>query len=70
MIGKLFLRKLNEEKLENPLSSGVTVKIGPEKRILEVLGIPHIVDGENIVVAHDHAYALLKTLNKPLKVDR
>jgi DNA polymerase II large subunit len=65
---KTFSKELNGEKLEDPLSSGVTVKIGPEKRILEVLGIPHIVDGENIVVAHDHAYALLKTLNKPLKV--
>ncbi len=65
---KTFSKELNEEKLENPLSSGVTVKIGPEKRILEVLGIPHTVDGENIVVAHDHAYALLKTLNKPLKL--
>ncbi|MFZ0442085.1 MAG: DNA polymerase II large subunit [Methanobacterium sp.] len=65
---KTFSKELNEEKLENPLSSGVTVKIGPEKRILEVLGIPHTVDGENIVVAHDHAYALLKTLNKPLNL--
>jgi DNA polymerase II large subunit len=65
---KTFSKELNGEKLEDPLSSGVTVKIGPEKRILEVLGIPHIVDGENIVVAHDHAYALLKTLTKPLKL--
>ena len=65
---KTFSKEVNGEKLEEPISSGVTVKIGPEKRILEVLGVPHIVDGENIVVPHDHAYALLKTLTKPLKV--
>ncbi len=65
---KTFSKEVNGEKLEEPISSGVTVKIGPEKRILELLGVPHIVDGENIVVPHDHAYALLKTLTKPLKV--
>ncbi len=55
--------------LEEDSSSGLTVKIGPEKRILEVLGIPHIVKDENMIIAHDHAYALLKTLTEPLKFD-
>jgi DNA polymerase II large subunit len=52
---------------ENSASTGLTVEIGPEKRILEVLGVPHIVEGENMIISHDHAYALLKTLKEPLK---
>ena len=52
------------ERKEN--STGLTLKKGPEKRILEVLGVPHKVDGDNINIAHDHAYALLKTLDAPL----
>jgi DNA polymerase II large subunit len=52
---------------ENAPSTGLTVPIGPEKRILEVLGVPHTVNGVNMIVGHDHAYTLLKTLNEPLK---
>ncbi len=56
--------EMHSERKEN--STGLTLKKGPEKRILEVLGVPHKVDGDNIIIAHDHAYALLKTLNAPL----
>ena len=55
---------MHSERKEN--STGLTLKKGPEKRILEVLGVPHKVDGDNIIIAHDHAYALLKTLDAPL----
>jgi DNA polymerase II large subunit len=55
---------MHSERKEN--SSGLTLNKGPEKRILEVLGVPHKVDGDNIIIAHDHAYALLKTLDAPL----
>ena len=67
--GRGTLSGSDEDKLEDDPTSGLTVKIGPEKRILEVLGIPHIVKDENMIIAHDHAYALLKTLTKPLKFD-
>jgi DNA polymerase II large subunit len=55
---------MHSESKEN--STGLTLKKGPEKRILEVLGVPHKVEGDNFIIAHDHAYALLKTLNAPL----
>jgi DNA polymerase II large subunit len=60
--------EFDSEKLESPTSTGLTVKIGPEKRILEVLGIPHMVEDGNMIVSHDHAYALLKTLTEPLEL--
>ena len=63
-----FSEELDGEELESPTSTGLTVKIGPEKRILEVLGIPHVVEDGNMIVSHDHAYALLKTLTEPLKL--
>lgn len=55
-----------EDSLNNDPSTGLTIKMGPEKRILEVLGVPHQVVGENMIIAHDHAYSLLKTLNEPI----
>ncbi len=67
--GRGDLTGSSENKLEGDPSSGLTVKIGPEKRILEILGIPHIVKEERMIIAHDHAYALLKTLTEPLKFD-
>ncbi|MDD3984736.1 MAG: DNA polymerase II large subunit [Methanobacterium sp.] len=54
----------------NKLSKDITIKIGPEKRILEVLGIPHQVKDGNMIIAQDHAYSFLKTLNKPLTVSQ
>ncbi len=58
----------NEEFEKSDPSTGLTIKIGPEKRILEVLGVPHTVVDDNMIIAHDHAYALLKTLVEPLKI--
>jgi len=52
----------------NNFYTGLRIKIGPEKRILEVLGVPHQVKDGNMIIAHDHVYSLLKTLNKPLTV--
>lgn len=42
------------------------IAIAPQKRILEILGVPHILNDSQIIIdAHD-AYALFKTLEKPL----
>ncbi|HMK54037.1 MAG TPA: DNA polymerase II large subunit [Methanobacteriaceae archaeon] len=41
----------------------------PEKRILEVLGVPHLVEEGQIIVAQDHAYAIFKTLKEPLNIN-
>jgi DNA polymerase II large subunit len=48
----------------------LTLDITPEKRILEVLGIPHQVNDGKIILPLDHVYALLHTLHKPLDVTR
>ncbi len=40
--------------------------IGPLKRILEVLGVPHLVQDNKVIIEKDHAYALINTLSKPL----
>ncbi len=66
--------KLNTEDFKSSDDGSIhenclTIEIGPEKRILEVLGVPHGVEDGRIIIAHDDAYALLKTLQKPLDFD-
>lgn len=57
------------DQIYDEYSDGLKLKISPEKRILEVLGIPHEIDGEHLIVSPDDAYALLKTLNTSLKAE-
>jgi len=42
------------------------LNIGPLKRILEILGVPHIVEDNKVVIKNDHAFALISTLRRPL----
>lgn len=58
-----------EKKQDSSDISGLRSEIGPNKRILEILGVPHVVDGNDLVIANDHAYALLKTFNEPLEIE-
>lgn len=51
------------------IEKDLKVNIGPEKRILESLGVPHEVREGKIVLAHEDAYALLNTLNQPLPTE-
>jgi DNA polymerase II large subunit len=48
---------------------GLTLEIGPEKRILEVLGVPHSVVEGRIQIANNDGYTLLKTLPKTLDLE-
>ncbi len=48
---------------------GLNIEIGPEKRILEVLGVPHSVEDDKINIAYNEGYALLKTLTKTLDIE-
>ena len=45
---------------------GLVLKLSYFKRVLEVIGIPHTVDGDNIILTPDIAYTLLKSLPKRL----
>ena len=40
---------------------------GPAKRVLEVLGIPHVVSDNTIILSSEHATALLASLGFPLR---
>ncbi|MEN4007078.1 MAG: DNA polymerase II large subunit [Methanobacteriaceae archaeon] len=42
------------------------LNIGPLKRILEILGVPHNVENNKVVIKNDHAFALINTLAAPL----
>lgn len=48
------------------ICNGLILDIGPSKRILEILGVPHIVEDNKIVIKNDHALALISTLKRPL----
>lgn len=61
-----FDLKLAADKVYEEGSDGLRLKISPEKRILEVLGIPHEIDGDELIVSKEDAYALLNTLNRPV----
>ncbi len=55
------------DKIYDDYPNGLKLSISPEKRILEVLGIPHEIEGDNLVISREDSYALLKTLNTPLR---
>jgi DNA polymerase II large subunit len=61
----LLYSDINDINIEKDLK----VNIGPEKRILESMGVPHEVREGKIVLAHEDAYALLNTLNQPLPTE-
>ncbi|MGZ7107951.1 MAG: DNA polymerase II large subunit, partial [Methanobacterium sp.] len=48
------------------LDDGIILDIAPPKRILEILGVPHIVEKNKVRIDSDNAYALINTLVKPL----
>ncbi|BDH80143.1 DNA polymerase II large subunit [Methanothermobacter tenebrarum] len=41
--------------------------LAPPKRILEILGVPHKLRKDKVIIGADDAYALLNTLKKPLE---
>ncbi|MBM4241888.1 MAG: DNA polymerase II large subunit [Euryarchaeota archaeon] len=68
----LFTRNNNDNNDKNDSENleHIELDIKPEKRILEVLGVPHkVLNNETIILDDDHAYALINTLIKPLSVD-
>ncbi|MDI6701834.1 DNA polymerase II large subunit [Methanothermobacter wolfeii] len=49
------------------LGDELALSLGPEKRILEVLGVPHRQKGSRVIIGYDDAYALINTLAGPLE---
>ena len=57
---------LEKSKSTYKQDEGMKLELTPEKRILEIIGVPHLVRDDKIVIDKDHAYALLVTLSKKL----
>ena len=60
---------LNHDIDDINIEDDLKVNIGPEKRILESVGVPHRIREGKIVLAQDDAYALLNTINQPLNTE-
>jgi DNA polymerase II large subunit len=60
---------LNNDIDDTNIENDLKVNIGPEKRILESMGVPHEVSEDKIVLAPEDAYAILNTLNQPLNTE-
>lgn len=61
-----WLNNVSDDKnIENDLS----LDMGPQKRILEALGVPHQVSDGKIILSMDDAYALVNTLTEPLETE-
>jgi len=55
---------------DSDVFDALILDIEPPKRVLEVLGVPHIVQDNKIIIEKDHAYALINTLSRSLDVSK
>ena len=62
-------RWLNNATDDINIENDLTLEMGPEKRILESLGVHHQVRDNKIILPVDDAFALLNTLAEPLDSD-
>jgi DNA polymerase II large subunit len=60
---------LNQDIDDHNMEDSLILDTGPEKRILESLGVPHRVQEGKVVLAQDEAYTLLNTLKRPLDTE-
>lgn len=60
---------LNQGIDDHNMEDSLIRDTGPEKRILESLGVPHRVQEGKVVLAPDEAYTLLNTLTQPLNTE-
>ncbi|AXV40008.1 DNA polymerase II large subunit [Methanobacterium sp. BAmetb5] len=60
---------LNQDIDDHNMEDSLIRDPGPEKRILESLGVPHRVQEGKVVLAPDEAYTLLNTLSRPLNTE-
>lgn len=65
---KWFYKEIPDLNAEN-VRKRLILNIAPEKRILEILGVPHQVKDEKIILESDDAHALLNTIPETIKVD-
>ena len=64
------LRGWMYQGVEGPVFDGdLELDLAPEKRVLEVLGVPHQVADHQVIIPRDHAYSLINTLKQPLNLE-
>ena len=61
-----LIELLEKSKSNFSKEEGIELDLSYPKRVLEIIGVPHIVRDEKIIIDKDHAYALLVTLPKKL----
>ena len=66
MLRSWLYKNYDDSSIENDLE----LDIEPPKRILEVIGVPHRVQNNKVVIDHDHANALITTLAEPLDTEK
>ena len=57
---------IEKSKSDYNRDEGIKLDLSFSKRVLEVIGVPHIVRDDKIIIDKDHSYALLVTLSKRL----
>ena len=48
------------------INNDLVLDIDPQKRTLEILGVPHSVEDNKVVIKNNHIFALINTLEEPL----
>lgn len=61
----LIMKSSNEYDFDK----GITLELSYPKRVLEIIGVPHTIRDNKIVLDKDHSYALINTLVKKLDKD-
>ena len=57
-----LIELLNKHKSSFDENEGVKLDLSYQKRVLEIIGVPHLVRDGKIIIDKDHSYALLETL--------
>ncbi|MCE5214040.1 MAG: DNA polymerase II large subunit [Methanobacterium sp.] len=60
---------LKENYIEDESSARIEANITPEKRILEILGVNHLVKDGKIIIDPNDTHALINTIKEPLSIE-
>ncbi len=60
---------LNDSLTDKNIVNDLSLNMGPQKRILEALGVPHSVSDGKVILSANDAYSLVNTLTEPLETE-
>lgn len=61
-----LIELIEQGKLTFSEDEGMKLDLSYQKRILEIIGVPHLVRDNKIIIDKDHSYSLIKTLTQKL----